>query len=404
MFLSKGYKGTYYLYYKKDLTGKVTRISTKTKIKREANKFRDVFIKRLANSENEIIKRVIFFKELQSEVLKYTSNNLLNATVQIYKRVTNDFLKIVGDKPIKQITIQDIEQFKNERLKQVANMTVNIDLRTLRAVFNLAIKWSWLNKNPLKYVRLMSIIQKEKLSFNKSEIELIINNIEDISLKNFVLVGLLTGCRLDEICNIQLKDINLKERTLRIINKIDFVTKTKSIRNVPISNELYSLLLTMIKNENNVINFYNPDEYLFKNKHNIKFNKGYISKSFKKVLRKLNLPEKFHFHCLRHTFITQLIKNGVNINYVKEIAGHSDIKTTMRYAHVNLPVLQKTIESLEPSLKVNGTIASQPARRDRESGFKFALNLQNSLGKNEKSDDNPILRRCGADGTRTNKR
>ena len=334
MFLSKSYKGTYYLYYKKDLTGKVTRISTKTKIKREANKFRDDFIKRLANSENETIKRVIFFKELQSEVLKYTSNNLLDTTVQIYKRVTNDFLKIVGDRPIKQITIQDIELFKNERLKQVAKMTVNIDLRTLKAVFNLAIKWNWLNKNPLRYVRLLSIIEKEKLSFSKSDIELIINRIEDISLKNFVLVGLLTGCRLDEICNIQLKDINLKEQTLRIINKTDFVTKTKSSRNIPISNELYSLLQSILKIENNVIDFYNPDEYLFNNKHNIKFNKGYISKSFKKVLRDLNLPEKYHFHCLRHTFITQLIKKGVNIYYVKEISGHSNIKTTMSYIHI----------------------------------------------------------------------
>ncbi len=60
----------------------------------------------------------------------------------------------------------------------------------------------------------------------------------------------------------------------------------------------------------------------------------YVSKEFKKILRSINFPEKFHFHCLKHAFITNLIKVGVNINYVKEIAGHSDIHTTMNYIHI----------------------------------------------------------------------
>ena len=65
MFLSKGYKGIYYLYYKKDSTKKITRVSTKTKSKKEANKFRDDFIIKLANNEIETIRKVIYFKELQ---------------------------------------------------------------------------------------------------------------------------------------------------------------------------------------------------------------------------------------------------------------------------------------------------------------------------------------------------
>ncbi len=60
----------------------------------------------------------------------------------------------------------------------------------------------------------------------------------------------------------------------------------------------------------------------------------YLREELKKILRTINLPEKFHFHCLKHTFITNLIKAGVNINYVKEIAGHSDIHTTMNYIHI----------------------------------------------------------------------
>ena len=349
MFLSKGYKQTYYLYYKKhpkDSNSKYTRVSTGTTSKREANKFRDNFINTVANTQNENSNKVVYFKELQKEVIKYTSNNFENSTTQIYKRVTNDFLKIIKDKPIKQITIQDIELFKNERIKQVAKMTVNVDLRTLKAVFNLAIKWSWLKDNPSRHVKLLSIPQKEILSFSQEEIKLIINNIDDVTLKNIVIFGLLTGCRLNEICNVQLNDIDFENLTLRIRNKPNFKTKTGKIRNIPISDELNNLLKSILNTENNIINLYEPERYLFLTKRIAQHRKDCVTMSFKKVLRKLNLPEKFHFHCLRHTFITQLIKNGVNINYVKEIAGHSDIKTTMNYIHIVTEDLREAVNKI----------------------------------------------------------
>ena len=71
-----------------------------------------------------------------------------------------------------------------------------------------------------------------------------------------------------------------------------------------------------------------------------------MTRLFKKYVRKAELPEKFHFHCLRHTFITELIKNGININYVKELAGHSDIKTTMNYIHIITDDLRKAVNSI----------------------------------------------------------
>jgi integrase len=53
----------------------------------------------------------------------------------------------------------------------------------------------------------------------------------------------------DEICNIQLKDVNIKYRILKIRNKPNFKTKIGKIRNIPISNELYLLLQSMLNNE-----------------------------------------------------------------------------------------------------------------------------------------------------------
>jgi len=65
------------------------------------------------------------------------------------------------------------------------------------------------------------------------------------------------------------------------------------------------------------------------------------------VLRKLNFPEKFHYHSLRHSFITNLIKSGVNINYVKEIAGHSEIKTSLGYIHIVTEDLREAVNKIK---------------------------------------------------------
>lgn len=74
-------------------------------------------------------------------------------------------------------------------------------------------------------------------------------------------------------------------------------------------------------------------DYVFVNASSKRLNKDHISKLFKKQLRDLKFNERYHFHCLRHTFITQLARKGVNIYNIKYLAGHYDIKTTELYMH-----------------------------------------------------------------------
>ena len=70
---------------------------------------------------------------------------------------------------------------------------------------------------------------------------------------------------------------------------------------------------------------------------------------------KANLnPEKISPHILRHSFATNVLKNGMNLRSVQEILGHSDISTTQIYTHTNVPKLGKFIEDNHPlSLKNN---------------------------------------------------
>ena len=336
MFLSKRQNGFYYLFFLDENTGKRKMMSCKTKYKPEAMKFLSNFKNNSQTLQKQKSNVVYFTEDLQRDVLKYVADNHRNGTLLLYKNAFKDLLRITGNKPIRLISTSDIEKFKSIRLKEVTQTTVNIKLTTLKAIFNIAVRFNWINSNPCNAVKKLSIPQRDRLSFNEIELRLILNNSNNSMMKNLIIFALLTGCRLNEICNVQWKDINFQESILNISNKDNFKTKSGKQRKIPISDELLKLLYEMIeqKPNENVLSLYNPDNYIFSIRYGARLNIEYVSKAFKKILRRCNFPERYHFHCLRHTFITNLIKSGVNINYVKEIAGHSGIQTTMNYIHI----------------------------------------------------------------------
>jgi len=343
MFLFKRSNGIYYLYFDDKLTGKRKAVSTKCKLKTDAIKFVNSFD---TEKQPSPAAQLIYLATLEKEALNYALNNLSNGSYIIYKATFRYLLGIIGNKPLKSITGRDIELYKDTRIKTVKKTTCNIEIRTLKAIFNLALKWNWLNVNPMKDVKEFAIPEREHIAFSNDEITMILNNIKEDYLLNIVKFALYTGCRINEILHIQIKDINQAERIITIGNKEDFRTKSRKIRYIPISDKMLELLKDILKQKGNILPLYEPEMYLFNDNGN-KFNKNYISKLFKKKLRLCGLPEKYHFHCLRHTFITNLVKAGVNINYIKQIAGHSDIKTTERYVHIGIDDLKQALNNIK---------------------------------------------------------
>lgn len=271
-------------------------------------------------------------------------------TIKLYENYKkNNFLKI-QNKKAKDIKKRDIDLLIIDwRKSDISDKTINDLIGFLRAIFQFGIKNKWISENPAKEVKK---ILKKKIDINfltQEEIEIFINFIEKypINKKAALLTAIKTGVRISELLAIEWSDIDFDKQTISITKQYykKKLTEPKTIQsnrkvNMPIS--LKKVLLDLKKQRNLLSNL------VFCNK-----NGGYLSQQkfvdnyFKKAMQHINKPD-YSFHCLRHTFATVLLSNGISIKYVQEQLGHSSPQTTLNiYNHVMPSVNGKTLALLD---------------------------------------------------------
>ena len=336
MFLSRRNYGIYYLNYKDSNLKKIRKLSTRTKKKREAQIFMKQFADRVA-LENHI--RIFKLSSLEKFVLDFNQINLSPATCGLYKRAFREFIKIIKNKLVYDVTPEKIEYFKSKRLKKVQPVTVNIELRCLKTSFNLAMKYNYVKTNPFVYVKQIKEVQKEKMVFTQEEIQRLLDVVDIPILKYFILIGIYTGMRLGEILNLEWNDILFEQRLIKILNKDNYTIKTGKVRTVPISDKLLIVLMEMKQ-----ICLEPTKSFLFQSYNGKPFDKSFITRKFKYFVKRAGLNESLHFHNLRHSFITELLRKEVSIYKVQKLAGHASVKTTEGYAHLVVDDLREAVE------------------------------------------------------------
>ncbi|VUD66379.1 Tyrosine recombinase XerC [Thalassocella blandensis] len=141
-------------------------------------------------------------------------------------------------------------------------------------------------------------------------------------LMPMVLLALNTGMRRGELFKLEWQDVQLKERNIIIHG---YKSKSGSTRHIPMNDEAFQVLVTWrnISSEDRLVF---PSPQTGRELDN-------ISTSWKNVIEKSGISN-FRFHDLRHTFASKLVMAGVDLNTVRELLGHSDLKMTLIYAHL----------------------------------------------------------------------
>lgn len=334
--------------------------------------------------------------DFYKEYLSYAEFNLAPKTVDIIKTSYKHLLTYLpGMKSLDEIGLREVELFIRS-LQKNAPRGFRVYFRTLKASLNKAIDWGYIVTNPFVKVKLPKIQRNEPVVLDSIQLALCCKQIENETIKDIVIFGFYTGCRLGEIVNLTWINVDLAKRMITIGDK-NFNTKGRKQRVVPMNELVYEMLVLRFEKQNHpasqsdatllrkegkkspiLINRDtslgkegNKDEsrklkekneptpliplprgdkmlngFVFGKGNGIRYTTDAVSKAFKKAVRKAGLSEDIHFHTLRHSFASNLVQKGVPLYSVKELLGHSSIQMTEIYSHLKLDDLRDAVGKL----------------------------------------------------------
>lgn len=160
---------------------------------------------------------------------------------------------------------------------------------------------------------------------SQEEVRALIDTIENVKHRTVVILLYSTGMRLSEISNLKIEDIDSKAMRIKVV-------QGKGAK------DRYTLLSEAVLQELRAYwLIYRPRVYLFNGAREGKpLSVRSIQKLVQEALARLGLQHKYYsVHTLRHSFATHLVDGGCDLHTVKELLGHSDLKTTARYLHLS---------------------------------------------------------------------
>lgn len=236
--------------------------------------------------------------------------------------------------------------------QEISNRSINRKISSLNSYFKFLIKTETIKANPLSKHKALKTTKKVQIPFSKKEMEEVIQILEletDFEgLRNRLIVELFyaTGIRRIELIQIKLKDLDLANKTLKVLgkrNKERFVPLIDSV--VMTANNYLQL--------RNQLEIIEDREYLFLTKKGLKIYETLVYRIINEYFSLASSKVKKSPHILRHSFATHLLNQGADLNAVKELLGHSSLAATQVYTHNSIAELKKVYANAHPRSKNN---------------------------------------------------
>ncbi len=228
---------------------------------------------------------------------------------------------------------------------KIESRSINRKLSSLKSFYKFAMREKWIDKSPLEKIISPKVKKRLPVYLETRNTDLIPQLFEGKtdfkSIRDQMVVELLygTGIRLSEALGLEEEDINFNKNQIKVLGK-----RNKE-RIIPIPDELARILGAYIEkkrelgiSEKKIIITEKGEPGYPKLVYNIiKTNLSYIS-----------TLEKRSPHVLRHTYATQLLNNGADLNAIKELLGHANLQATQVYTHNSIDRLKEIHQRAHP--------------------------------------------------------
>lgn len=327
------------------------RYSTKTTLKTKAEDLLHRKEHELWQKHYDIEDKTDYrLRDFLDRYLEWVRVNKRPETLKSYKSIIKLLLRFLEAYPmikrVRDVSPTILEDYKIWRHKNVKAWTLNNDIKEIKSIFNKAIEWKHIYVNPAKHLTYIEISDAKPIRFLSEEeykrfFEICKQDYAEYHSIFYTFVH--TGMRRGEILSLEWTDIDFKQGIIQIQSKdgfkpkgIDKKSRTAKVRRIPIHDHLKHLLYKMRQPSGKVFTY-----------RGSAYSDNRLRRVLMRIADRAEIKGLTRLHELRHSYATFLVKHGVDIYKVKELLGHSDIRDTMKYAHMPTEFMKEDVKKLE---------------------------------------------------------
>jgi integrase len=310
----------------------------------------------LPKNDHRADDKLTLEKFITSEYEAWRKANRKNGKDDL-RRLKVNFLNEFGTCLLAEITPMIVEKWRTKRINNgIRVATVNRDIIILKSALAKAVEWGLISEHPLQKLRPFKTDSISKVRYLTKDEEARLKqalishddelksarsrgnewrkarghdclpNLGQVRFPNhitpMVLLSLNTGLRRGELFNLRWENINLERAMLTVRGD---TAKSGKTRHVPLNTIAAQALKSWRPH-------HQESGLVFANdKTGQAF--GHVKRAWAGVLNLAQITN-FRWHDMRHHFASKLVMAGVDLNTVRELLGHADIKMTLRYAHL----------------------------------------------------------------------
>jgi integrase/recombinase XerC len=228
---------------------------------------------------------------------------------------------------------------------KVSSRSVNRKITTLKSFFKFLYRQGTIEKLPTDKVVLPKMKKPLPYFVDKAPMNLLFDQVhftatfEGLRDRTILLAFYCTGMRLSELVHLTIPNIDFYNGQLKVLGK-----RNKE-RLIPFAIELKNELQTYLKARSSIECNHN---YVFITSDGNPIYDRLVYKIVNENLSSVTTLEKKSPHILRHTFATQMLNNGADINAIKELLGHANLSATQIYTHTNFEKLKVIYKQAHP--------------------------------------------------------
>ncbi len=298
--------------------------------------------------------------DLQSKVADYmdfcqNQKRLDAKTLRAYRSDLSQFCRYIQPADVLEITPKQLESFIIWLHQQYKPRTVKRKIASLKALFHYFEYRDLIERNPFNKIQVKfrePVLLPKTIPLHTVEtfLSTIYKQMADAktdyqkrnALRDAAVIELLfaTGMRISELCSLNVKSVNLYDRTILIYGK------GSKERKVQIGND--DVVSILERYQTDFQTEIQSCGHFFANQNGRELSDQAVRRMINKYTSLAAIDLHITPHMFRHTFATSLLEADVNIRYIQEILGHSSINITEIYTHVAMSKQRDILTTKHP--------------------------------------------------------